>query len=538
MNSVQPNILFEPISEETLKWSWSSSTKQIDGDAFKIVENFSHLPYEIIKIEKIENDLNYIEYFASKACVFFKNSDDFVEEIGFCGLPSFENPNTPAEPYRMCMDKLGFDLRKLKEDSFGKGFHLYEDATYLHAKNKCFREPTNRNICKIILAKQIVGQAWDSNKEKCEDLIVPPPNPKKQGLILDKYDSVTGYTETKRKITVTYANYTILPLFIITYDESKPKTDKNAQWFYGESNPGDSNAFEHELNNEIEFNYLSGLVEFPINIESSSYVVNLKELTMSSNTTHYKIIRRVFKKNIRQSCFITPFDDDFYYVDEKINNSKVALSDSIKKEIKRIMNILEFKSANSNASIKITELDLNDKEFKEAKEFFEINFKPKDLQRIRKIEKIDNPFILIKYFVQKILLALKSNCIEEKRLFHGTSRNEPTNIYSDTVGFDMRYSNQGFWGKANYFAVNSSYSDDYSYKIPSTNLKQMFIAKVLIGDSVNVMPKNSSLREPPSYEKNGKQIQYDSVNGETNESIVYMIYENSRAYPEYLITYE
>ena len=173
----------------------------MDGDAFKIVENFSYLPYEIIKIEKIENDLNLIEYFASKACVCSKNSDDFVEEIGFCGLPSLENPNPHADPYHMCMEKLGFDLRKLKHDSFGKGFHLYEDAVYLHAKNKCFREPTNRNICKIILAKQIVGQAWGSNKEKCENLIVPPQYPENQGLILDRYDSVTGYTETKRKIT-------------------------------------------------------------------------------------------------------------------------------------------------------------------------------------------------------------------------------------------------------------------------------------------------------------------------------------------------
>ncbi len=141
--------------------------------------------------------------------------------------------------------------------------------------------------------------------------------------------------------------------------------------------------------------------------------------------------------------------------------------------------------------------------------------------------------------MQKILLALKSNCIEEKRLFHGTRTNEPKIIYSDTVGFDMRYSNpKGFWGKANYFAVNSSYSNGYSYNIPSTNLKQMFIPKVLIGDSVNVMPNNSSLIEPPLYEKNGKQIQYDSVNGETLGSIVYMIYENGRAYPEYLVTYE
>jgi CRISPR/Cas system CMR-associated protein Cmr5 small subunit len=526
VNSVQPNILFESIREETPKWSWSSSIKQIDGEAFKIVENFSHLPYEIIKIEKIENDLNFIEYFASKACVSFKNSDEFVEEIGFYGSPS-------VDPNRMCTEKLGFDFRKLKEDSFGKAFHLYEDGFYLHAKNKCFREPTNRNICKIILAKQIVGQTWDSNKENYESLKLPPKNPEKQGFILERYDSVTGYTETKRKITVTYENYTILPLFIITYDETKPKTDINAQWFYGESN-----AFENELNNEIEFNFLSGLVTFPINIESTSYFFNLKDLTMSSSKTHYKIIRRVFKENIRQSCFITPLDFDFFYVDEKINNSEVVLSRSTKKEIIRsLMNIFKLKSDNSNASIKISDLDVKNKEYKEAKDFFQKHFK-RDPQRILKIQKIDNPFILIKYFVQKILLALKSNCIDEERLFHGTSKNEPKNIYSDTVGFDMRYSNQGMWGKANYFAVNSSYSDMYSYKIPFTNSKQMFIAKVLIGDSVKVMPSNSSLIEPPSYEKNGKQIQHDSVNGETIGSVVYMIYENSRAYPEYLVTYE
>ena len=141
--------------------------------------------------------------------------------------------------------------------------------------------------------------------------------------------------------------------------------------------------------------------------------------------------------------------------------------------------------------------------------------------------------------MQKVLLALKSNCIDEKLLFHGTRETEPKMIYSDTVGFDMRYSREGMWGKANYFAVNSSYSDEkYAYKIPNSCLKQIFISKVLIGDSVTVMPNNSSLIKPPAYQKNGKHIQYDSVNGETMGSVVYMIYENSRAYPEYLVTYE
>jgi hypothetical protein len=514
------------MKEETKKWNWTSYVEEIDGEAFKIVEKYTHLPFKIIKVEKIVNDLNFIEYFASKTCVSLKNSDDFTEEIGFYGSSSID-------PNRMCTEKLGFNFRELKGESFGKAFHLYEDACYLHAKKKCYREPINKNICKIILAKQIVGQTWDSKEEKCESLKMPPKIPGKQDF-LDRYDSVTGYTETKRKITVTYENYTILPLFIITYDETKPKTDMNAQWFYGENN-----VFDSELNNQIEINFLSGLVTFPITIGLISYLVNLKDLTViSNNNICYEIIRRVFRENIGRSCFYTPLEFDLLCVDEKINNSEIALSDTIKNEImQNLMNIFKLKSSNNKTSIKVIDLEVKSKEYREAYTFFHKNYKA-DPKRIRKIEKIVNPFILIKYFVQKVLLALKSNCTDEKLLFHGTREIEPKMIYSDTVGFDMRYSREGMWGKANYFAVNSSYSDAYCYKIPNTWLKQIFISKVLIGDSKKVMPSDSSLIKPPAYQKNGKHIQYDSVNGETMGSVVYMIYENSRAYPEYLVTYE
>ena len=526
---VQSKIVIDTIREETQKWNWYSSTKQMDGEAFELVEKFSHLPFKIIKIERVLNDLNFIEYFASKACVCLKNSDEFVEEIGFYGSPSID-------PNLMCTEKLGFDLREVKKTSSDKGFHMYEDAFYLHANNKCFREPSNKNICKIILAKQIVGQT--SYKEKCETLKMPPEIEEKNG-ILHRYDSVTSYTETKRKVTITYENYSILPLFIITYDETKPKTDNYALWSYHKMDTKSVEFFDNQLNNQIELNFLSGVVTFPIKIESESFSVNLNELTMSSNLNHHKLIRRDLKDKIRSSCFYTSIDFDFVCVHEKINNSEVVLSNRIKNEImESLWKILELQSGLSKASIKVIELDVNNEEYRKAKNLFDKNYKG-DPKRIRKIEKIDNPFILIKYFVQKILLALKSNCIDEKQLFHGTGQNEPKCIYSDMVGFDMRYSKPGMWGEANYFAVNSSYSDSgYSYKIPNSHSKQIFIAKVLIGDSVKVMPNNPSLTKPPTGQKNGKSFQYDSVNGETGGSIVYMIYENSRAYPEYLVTYE
>ena len=43
------------------------------------------------------------------------------------------------------------------------------------------------------------------------------------------------------------------------------------------------------------------------------------------------------------------------------------------------------------------------------------------------------------------------------------------------------------------------------------------------------IPSDSSIIKPSDG--------YDSVSGETGNSIVYMMYENGRAYPEYLVTY-
>jgi hypothetical protein len=69
-----------------------------------------------------------------------------------------------------------------------------------------------------------------------------------------------------------------------------------------------------------------------------------------------------------------------------------------------------------------------------------------------------------------------------KMLYHGTSKTQPERIYQQKEGFDMRYSPGGMWGLANYFAVNASYSDAYSHT--SNGSKQMFMARVMIGNSI------------------------------------------------------
>jgi hypothetical protein len=125
--------------------------------------------------------------------------------------------------------------------------------------------------------------------------------------------------------------------------------------------------------------------------------------------------------------------------------------------------------------------------------------------------------------------------VEVKYLFHGTRDTAPRLIYECEEGFDMKFSAQGMWGRANYFAVNSSYSNGYRFKNPDGNF-QMFYAKVIIGNTVQVA-SNSSLTHPPLLP--GSMIdRFDSVKGNTNGSDVYMVYANKKAYPEYLITYK
>lgn len=132
-----------------------------------------------------------------------------------------------------------------------------------------------------------------------------------------------------------------------------------------------------------------------------------------------------------------------------------------------------------------------------------------------------------------------SGAVNEKELYHGTRSADPAFIYKGEEGFDMRFSAQGLWGTGCYFAVNASYSKGYSYRLPDGSL-QMFIAKVLTGDSVDI-PSNSSLRMPPKKSDASSMFgenRYDTVTGVTGGSRVYVTFKNDKAYPFYLITYK
>ena len=169
------------------------------------------------------------------------------------------------------------------------------------------------------------------------------------------------------------------------------------------------------------------------------------------------------------------------------------------------------------------------------------------------IKRIQNEFLWEKYCQHKERMGRKGpERINEMELFHGTSNNPPEDIYKSEEGFDMRFSRTGMWGQGNYFAESAQYSCNYAYTTTDTvqvhsfvrygyhtssSVQQMFLVKVLTGDSF-ASPSNKTLRMPPyKPSASSEKVRYDTVNGVTQGSKVYITYSNDKAYPLYLISF-
>jgi len=156
------------------------------------------------------------------------------------------------------------------------------------------------------------------------------------------------------------------------------------------------------------------------------------------------------------------------------------------------------------------------------------------------IERIQCKSLYTPYQANIKALRLRDNAEPAvKELFHGTCATNPDIILSHDSGFDRSFSNRGMWGKGTYFAVNASYSHNYSFKDDNGNNRKFFIAEVIIGNNLNE-PSTTKTRDyitAPLIPGTGSSRRYDSVSGFTNGSDVYITYIDHRQYPKYLITY-
>jgi hypothetical protein len=177
---------------------------------------------------------------------------------------------------------------------------------------------------------------------------------------------------------------------------------------------------------------------------------------------------------------------------------------------------------------------------------------------IKGIVRIQNKNLWQNYCYERKRMKENGYC-DELLLFHGTRANNPSLICKGTEeGFDVRLAKTGSWGKGIYFAEDASYCSTFAYI--QGGRKFIIAALVLIGNSYT-LPSGQSIVRPPDIPGTNKR--YDSVTGHRLAQIMdherienasqavsgvmsmgkrgrgafYIIYNNNKAYPYYLIEY-
>ncbi|XP_046555938.1 protein mono-ADP-ribosyltransferase PARP14-like isoform X3 [Haliotis rubra] len=155
---------------------------------------------------------------------------------------------------------------------------------------------------------------------------------------------------------------------------------------------------------------------------------------------------------------------------------------------------------------------------------------------ILKIERVQTKFLWQQYVAKKRQLdSQNQGQTNETVLWHGTAVDAIPSICKG--GFNRSYcgKNATAHGEGVYFAVQASYSDRNTYSVPDIQgHKHMFQARVLTGMYCR---GQGGIRVPPQRDASN-HIQYDSVVDNTGRPGMYIIFNDTQAYPEYLITYQ
>ncbi|XP_071602678.1 protein mono-ADP-ribosyltransferase PARP14-like isoform X2 [Heliangelus exortis] len=156
---------------------------------------------------------------------------------------------------------------------------------------------------------------------------------------------------------------------------------------------------------------------------------------------------------------------------------------------------------------------------------------------IKKIERVQNPYLWKQYQIKKISISRRNkNENIEKMLFHGTTSSSLSKI--NYKGFDRGFSgkNAARFGKGTYFALDAIYSATETYSKPdSNNRRYMYLARVLTG---KYCAATGELVEPPPRNPAEPYDLYDSVVDNIENPSMFVIFSDTQAYPAYLITFQ
>ncbi|XP_028140865.1 protein mono-ADP-ribosyltransferase PARP12 [Diabrotica virgifera virgifera] len=178
-----------------------------------------------------------------------------------------------------------------------------------------------------------------------------------------------------------------------------------------------------------------------------------------------------------------------------------------------------------NTIYKSEELSSQNEEYKQISKLFKD--KNKKIFQIQKIERIHNPYLLTQYAIKKKHLEKlskqeKTEIPREKRLFHGTGKDEMESICKANFDWRRKGTNVGHrFGQGVSFSANPYYATHYTDD--KDEIKVIIVAKVLvghtcIGNKMMIIPGNCDT----STDKEGQ---------------IFIKYDDGTFYPEYRIYY-
>ena len=150
---------------------------------------------------------------------------------------------------------------------------------------------------------------------------------------------------------------------------------------------------------------------------------------------------------------------------------------------------------------------------------------------IIKIESVQNQMLYDKYWNEKqsMIKLIGEKNLNERDLFHGTGKESVMEMI-ETEGFRKEFNTTANFGKGTYFAKNARYSIDYASR-NGRGVYKMFQCKVITGES-SIGYRYYELKDWP---KKSNGLIYDSLVNNISNPSIFVIHENIRAYPMFVI---
>ncbi|KAM9302613.1 protein mono-ADP-ribosyltransferase PARP10 [Morus bassanus] len=154
---------------------------------------------------------------------------------------------------------------------------------------------------------------------------------------------------------------------------------------------------------------------------------------------------------------------------------------------------------------------------------------------IVKVEKLIHPLLYKQYQLKKA--SMEKTCTGgtvERVLFHGTTETSSREICLHGFNRSFCGKNAALYGLGVYFAVHAAVSVQEQYSPRNADgSKYVFVAKVLTGDYA---VGSQGMRAPPLRQGAGAPLRYDSVVDNPLQPAIFVIFNDTQAYPQYLIT--